>query len=165
MKYPLPATAVVTVEPSATIPDCQAVPAEISTEPPRATDEPLTVTLELTSLALAIVLSAILPFSIVPSANLALVSVPSATSAALITPSDTFAEVTESSANPDVVTFVSAIVYLSFFILVVNCILQVFHQVLKLFVLPFRLLRYSLPKRQLMFVLQHQQLLVPLLMF
>src|SRR6056300_1756453 len=104
MKYPLPATAVVTVEPSATIPDCQAVPAEISTEPPRATDEPFTVTLELTSLALAIV----------PSANLAFVSVPSATSAALITPTDTFAEVTESSANPDVVTFVSAISYLSF---------------------------------------------------
>src|SRR6056300_471407 len=125
MKYPLPATAVVTVEPSATIPDCQAVPAEISTEPPRATDEPFTVTLELTSLALAIdpanilfvteVLGKVTVFEDKSKVDvsLATVSVPSATSAALITPSDTFAEVTESSANPDVVTFVSAIVYLS----------------------------------------------------
>src|SRR5210317_2630636 len=117
MKYPLPATAVVTVEPSATIPDCQAVPAEISTEPPRATDEPLTVTLELTSLALAIVLSASLAFSIVPSANLAFVSVPSATSAALITPSATLSLVIASSAIEfDLILLIAIVVSLYYYL-------------------------------------------------
>src|SRR5210317_521449 len=53
IKYPLPATAEVAVEPSAVITDCQ----EISfndAEAPNETDVPLTVILELASLALVI---------------------------------------------------------------------------------------------------------------
>jgi hypothetical protein len=53
MKYPLPATAVVPVEPSAVITDCQDT-AGIEPEAPKETDVPLTVILELASLALAI---------------------------------------------------------------------------------------------------------------
>src|SRR6056300_388377 len=125
MKYPLPATAVVTVDPSATIPVCQDVPAEISVVSPKLIDVPFSVKLELANLALAIdpanislvtdVLGNVTVFEDKSKVDvsLATVSVPSATSAALITPSVTFAEVTESSANPDVVTFVSAIFILS----------------------------------------------------
>src|SRR6056300_1137839 len=53
MKYPLPATAVVPVEPSAVITDCQ-VTAGIEPDAPKETDVPLTVILEFASLALAI---------------------------------------------------------------------------------------------------------------
>jgi hypothetical protein len=51
MKYPLPATAVVPVEPSAVITDCQDI-AFKSIEPPSESDDPFTVILELASLAL-----------------------------------------------------------------------------------------------------------------
>src|SRR5210317_2588982 len=120
-KYPSPATAVKLVVFSV----CQDVPAEISVVSPKLIDVPFKVKLELANLALAIdpanisfvtdVLGNVTVFEDKSKVDvsLATVSIPSSTSAALITPSVTFAEVTESSANPDVVTFVSAIYYLS----------------------------------------------------
>src|SRR6056300_1418226 len=120
-KYPSPATAVKLDVFSV----CQDVPAEISVVSPKLIDVPLNVKLELASLALAIepanisfvtdVLGKVTVFEDKSKVDvsLAIVSIPLATSAALITPSVTFAEVTESSANPDVVTFVSAIFVLS----------------------------------------------------
>jgi len=53
IKYPLPATIVVTVEPFDTTTDCQ-VTAGIEPDAPKAIDVPLTVTVEFASLALAI---------------------------------------------------------------------------------------------------------------
>src|SRR5210317_2663781 len=70
MKYPLPETAVVVVEPSAVTTDCQAT-GGIAPEAPKETLFPLTVILEFASLALAI-----------EPANLALVIEPSSISTA-----------------------------------------------------------------------------------
>jgi hypothetical protein len=70
MKYPLPATIVVTVDPSDTTTDCQDT-VGIEPDAPKDIDVPLIVTLEFASFALAI-----LP------ASFALVTVPGAISAA-----------------------------------------------------------------------------------
>ena len=103
-KYPLPATIVVTVLPSDTTTDCHAIlPAE--TEPPNAIAAPFIVIVEFASFALAI-----LP------ANLALVIVPGVISASTIVPSSILAALTELSVIPDLVTFVSAMLILSYYL-------------------------------------------------
>src|SRR5210317_1004379 len=125
MKYPLPATAVVTVEPSATIPDCQAVPAEISAVAPKLIDVPFNVKLGLANLALAIepdnisfvtdVLGKVTVFEDKSKVDvsLATVKVPSSISLATTVLGAILAVVTASSVIAFVTILVSAIVYLS----------------------------------------------------
>ena len=98
-KYPLPATIVVTVEPSETTTDCHAI-LPTSAEAPNAVAELLIVIDSFANFAFAI-----------EPASFAFVKVPGAKSTLARPPSATSVVVIDSSVNPFVVTFVNDIFY------------------------------------------------------